>query len=122
MVSRSLDFKKARILFLGVTFKENCPDIRNSQIINMISAIKKYGINVDVIDPQVDINNFERENKIKIVNNLFYDCKYDVVIVGVAHKEFKDINLEQWKFLIKEKGFFFDIKGIVPRSLNPIRL
>ena len=122
MVSRSLDFKKAKILFLGVTFKENCPDIRNSQIINMINAIKKYDINVDVVDPHVDDNDFARENKLKLVNKLFFDRKYDVVIVCVAHKEFRDINKKQWKVLIKEKGFIFDIKGIVPRSLNPIRL
>lgn len=122
MVSRSLDFKKAKILFLGVTFKENCPDIRNSQIINMIGAIKKYGIYVDVIDPQVDVNNFKRENKINVDSKLSYNKEYDVVIVCVAHKEFRDINTEQWRILIKENGFFFDIKGIVPRSLNPIRL
>ena len=93
MIKRGVLINKARVLVLGLTFKENCPDIRNSRVIDVIDELKDFGCKVDVYDPWVDEAEVVREYGITPLKS--YELKdYDCVVIAVAHNEFKNINLD----------------------------
>ena len=93
MIKRGVLINKARVLVLGLTFKENCPDIRNSRVIDVIDELKDFGCKVDVYDPWVDEAEVVREYGITPLKS--YELKdYDCVVIAVAHDEFKNINLD----------------------------
>ena len=102
---------KLNVLFLGVTFKENCPDIRNSKVFDIIHFFKSDKYSVDIYDPYASNEEVYKTNKVKLLelNNL-KKKHYDCIIVSVAHKEFVDINVENY---IKNKSsLIYDLKGI----------
>ena len=121
LTSSGLVLKGSRFLILGITFKENCPDIRNSGILKLIKKIKSYGISVLVVDPYADkrelnTDEFEFDSEIPDQGN------FDAVIAAVAHDPFKNLSEDILKRLISKKGKFLDIKGFLPRELHAIRL
>ena len=124
MVLKGMNIKDSKVLILGLTFKENCPDIRNTKVLDILKTFEEYQVNCDVVDPHLSFFNLSKELKLKI--NCFKSCPkkgdYSAVILAVAHKEFLEISLNNWGELIKIDGLFFDIKGIIPRELNPIRI
>tara|TARA_B100000242_G_scaffold286916_1_gene253065 strand:+ start:45 stop:1409 length:1365 start_codon:yes stop_codon:yes gene_type:complete len=122
IVKRSLIKKELKILMLGISFKENCPDIRNSKVFDIYNSLKKYDFQIDIFDPVVDIEKVKEDHNIIMLSNLGKNKKYDVVILSVAHDLFKNFAEKDWSRLLSNKGFIFDIKGIAPRSLNPIRI
>ena len=122
IVGRSLNSSNAKILILGVTFKENCPDIRNSKVIDIYNSLKKFNFDIKIVDPEADVGKTKSDLGIEISKELDKKDTFDVVIVCVAHKLFKKFSLRNWQELIKKDGFIYDIKGIVPREINPIRL
>lgn len=115
--------KDANILILGVTFKENCPDIRNTKIVDIYHTLTEYTRNITVYDPWADANHVEHEYGIQLT-----DCsidtlkgKYDAVILGVAHNEFLNINVRDF-LKDSETGVVYDVKGILDRKLIDGRL
>ena len=100
--------KNCSVLILGATFKENCPDYRNSKVIEVYNRLKKIGFKVDVFDPWIDNSKFKEENDFMTLEKLDKSFKYDIIILAVGHNEFRKIDPK--KFLI-ENGLVFDIKG-----------
>jgi len=105
---------KKRILVLGLTFKEDCPDIRHSKVFDIIDKLVKNGALVDVYDPWIKKNVLENKIKFKMIESLKNNNKnkYDSIILAVSHKIFKKIGFKKIKTLMKKKSFFFDVKSL----------
>ena len=110
--------KDARILILGVTFKENCPDTRNTKVIDIYHTLQEYTDNITVYDPWADAAAVKREYGIDIVGEL-PSGKYDAIILAVAHETFKTLDI---KSLLTENGVVYDVKGVLDRTLVDGRL
>lgn len=121
LVKNNLIGKGKKVLIMGITFKENCPDIRNSLSIKFIKKIKDYEIDCLVVDPWVDEIETQKYLNINISNKV-PEQKFAGIMLLVAHEEFRSISKAKWKDLILTNGIIYDIKGIVPKSLNPIRI
>ncbi|MEE1271619.1 MAG: nucleotide sugar dehydrogenase [Bacteroidales bacterium] len=111
--------KDANILLLGITFKENCPDIRNTKIVDIYSTLSEYTNNITIYDPWADKAEVKHEYQIEISNTLDTTKKYDAIILGVAHKEFLEIDIPS---LLNENGVVYDVKGILDRTIIDGRL
>ena len=114
--------KDANILILGITFKENCPDIRNTKIVDIYHTLQEYTNNITVFDPWADAHNVKSHYDIDITQGDMQQLegKYDAVILAVAHKEFADVNVR--KFLKSGNGVVYDVKGLLDRSIIDGRL
>lgn len=114
--------KDAKILLLGITFKENCPDIRNTKIVDIYSTLSEYTSNITVYDPWANAQKVEHEYGIKIApaDMEILKGQFDAVILGVAHNEFKPLNLRD--FLAIGNGVVYDVKGILPKEMIDGRL
>ena len=110
--------KDAKILILGITFKENCPDIRNTKAVDIYESLKEYTNNITVYDPWANATHVEEEYHVPIMNTLPND-RFDVIILAVAHKEFLAVDL---KSLLRDNGLIYDVKGILPRDIIDGRL
>ena len=122
MAKASINISAAKILVLGFTFKENCPDTRNTKVYDLISRLKQFNCEVTVVDPWASIEEVEASYKISLHNKIPHDSVYDSVIVTVAHDDYKNMSLSDWNNVVSSNGIIYDIKGVVPRILNPIRL
>ena len=112
------------VLILGFTFKANCNDIRNTKVFDLVSALKEYGILPTIYDPvacPIDVRE-AYDIKIESSPDIIKRNVYSSVLVCVPHYEFVQYSSHQWKSLISENGFIFDLTGIVPQDLNPIRI
>jgi UDP-N-acetyl-D-glucosamine/UDP-N-acetyl-D-galactosamine dehydrogenase len=118
MIQKGLNIKDAEVLMLGITFKENCPDVRNTKIIDVINALKDFGVKVSVYDTWADIEEVKHEYNMTITN-LLPQQKFAAVILGVAHKEFFDLNLSM---ITNEDSVVYDIKGVLANELVDGRL
>lgn len=105
--------KDAKILILGITFKENCPDVRNTKVVDIYTTLQEYTDNITVCDPWADRAKVEREYGISIVNSVAEHARYDAVILAVSHKEFTAID---WKGYLAENGVVYDVKGSIARE------
>lgn len=113
MVKEDKKLKGAKVLMLGVSFKENCPDIRNSKVLDIIKELEEYECSVDVCDYWVDKNSAELEH-LNFINDIPYDSKkYDAIIVAVGHDKFKTITNDEYKNMSKTSKILIDVKGIV---------
>ena len=115
------DFNK-EALVLGFTFKENCSDIRNTKVVDIVNNLRNYDIIADVIDPHADKELVLKEYGYQISNRLNKEKKYKLVILAVAHSEFLSLTQSDWEGLGFKDCLYVDIKGIIPRSLNPLRI
>ena len=114
MINASKVIKDSNVLILGVTFKEDCTDMRNTKVIGIIEELKKFGINVDVYDPWVDPKEKKKTYKHGIITNpLESNKKYDAIVVAVAHKQFKSYTDRDYSHLSNNKKIVIDIKNIV---------
>lgn len=111
--------KDSEILILGITFKENCPDIRNTKIVDIYHTLKEYTSNITIYDPWANGESVKRSYGIDIVKELPAGKTYDAAILGVAHKEFLSLDIRS---LVKENGVVYDVKGILPRDVVDARL
>ncbi len=109
MAKNNISINGAKILVLGITFKENCPDVRNTKAVDVINQLKSYGTQVTVLDPWASPTAVVKEYQLDIIKNTPKD-KYDAIVLTVAHKEFIEMNL---KTLIKPKGIIYDVKGVL---------
>lgn len=119
MNKKGLLVKNSKILLLGITFKENCPDIRNTKVVDIYTTLEEYTPNITVYDPWANQESVKREYGIDIVKQLPIEEKYDAVILAVAHNQFKDLDI---KSLIVENGVVYDVKGALDRSIVDGRL
>ena len=117
LISRKIKFLNSKVLILGISFKENCPDIRNSKIPIILDELESYGISVSIFDPIVDKDEVEEEFSIKLIDNL---GKYDGVILAVSHDVFKDIDIDKLKK--NDMSVVFDLKGILDKKEVDFRL
>ena len=122
MAKREIMISHAKVLVLGLTFKENCPDTRNSRVLDLLQELKKYKMNITVVDPWLDFNEIKQQYGLHIHNDIPERERYSVVVVAVAHDKFKKLCLEDWRKLIKPNASIFDLKGITPRELYAMRL
>jgi len=111
MSSRKIMVKGSRILVLGLTFKENCPDLRNSKVANVVSELKQYGAKVDVYDPWIDRDEAEHEYGIRPIARV-RDGVYDAVVVAVGHKEFREQGIGAVRKACKKNHVVYDIKYV----------
>jgi UDP-N-acetyl-D-galactosamine dehydrogenase len=109
MISKRIHVKGSRILMMGLTFKENCPDLRNSKVVDVIKELQKYGAKIDVYDPWVDAKEAAHEYGLKPVRKLAKGA-YDAVVLAVAHKEFREMGVAAIRGLAKKPHVLYDIK------------
>ncbi|EMO84807.1 Vi polysaccharide biosynthesis UDP-N-acetylglucosamine C-6 dehydrogenase TviB [Leptospira santarosai] len=121
MTKMRIQVEGSKILIMGFTFKENCPDIRNTRVIDIVNELNDYNINVDVIDPWVDIQEAEREYGIKIIESPNIGS-YDGIILAVAHQEFKEMDIKMIHSLLKENGIIYDLKHVFSADQVHMRL
>ena len=110
--------KDAKILILGITFKENCPDIRNTKVVDIYHTLREYTDNITVCDPWAAPDRVKMEYGIDVVREMPAE-KYDAVILAVAHREFQDVDIHS---LIREGGVVYDVKGVLDREIVDARL
>ena len=114
MIKAGKTIKSSKVLILGVTFKEDCPDMRNTKVVDIIEELKDFGVNVDVYDPWVDHDSEKVWYKHGVIDNpLESDKQYDAIVVAVSHKQFKAYTEDDYKLLSNGKGVIIDIKNIV---------
>tara|TARA_B110000027_G_C16122557_1_gene304299 strand:- start:10055 stop:11338 length:1284 start_codon:yes stop_codon:yes gene_type:complete len=118
ILSKNLLIKHCKILILGVTFKENCPDIRNTKIVDVYNNLKKNNVDVDIYDPIADELEVQKHLGIQLINKISIN-DYDGIIAGVAHSLFKEIDFEA---AYKSGVIIYDLKGSLPRKYTHERL
>lgn len=116
LLQKKINTTSCRVLVMGLTFKENCPDLRNTRVVDIISELKEYGVAVDVHDPWVSPAEARHEYDIDLVQQLT-DERYDAIIVTVAHRQFVDMGIERLRALCHEPSVIYDVKSIFPRNL-----
>jgi UDP-N-acetyl-D-glucosamine/UDP-N-acetyl-D-galactosamine dehydrogenase len=121
MKKKSIKFVGSKILIMGLTFKENCPDMRNSKVPIMIDILKKNGCNVDVFDPWINDNENILGKKYNLQKKLS-SKNYDSIIIAVAHNIFKQFKIQKYLKLCKEKHVIYDLKHILPKKYVDLRL
>ena len=115
MIDKEIKIKKSSVLVLGVTFKEDCPDMRNTKVIDIIQGLKDFGCEVDVFDPWVDPKEHKKHYSHGIISNPFETNKeYDAIVVAVGHKQFKALREQDYDKIRKDASILIDVKGIVP--------
>ncbi len=120
MIKKGINVSQAEILILGITFKENCPDVRNTRIVDVISALKDYGVKVSIYDPWANPEEVMREYGLKLESTLDHlslttEDRYDAVVLTVAHKQFMELNISD---LQKEVSVLYDVKGILGENCD----
>ena len=121
MNKKQIQIVDANILIMGLAFKENCPDIRNSKVVNLVKGFDDYNCNIDVFDPWVNRNEAEREYGIKLIKKPTLG-KYDVIILAVAHNQFLNLSVEEIKSYGKEINVIYDIKYLLSSKDSDGRL
>lgn len=121
MIHKKINVSQAKVLVLGMTFKENCPDVRNSRVIDVIQELKAFGCEIDVYDPQALAREVKSEYGFDLANK---ECleelgKYSAVVLAVAHQEFLDL---KWSQLNPKTQVVYDVKGLLPREVVDGRL
>ena len=116
MIKKDINVNGAEILMLGITFKENCPDVRNTKIVDVIKALEDFGVKVTTFDPWANPEEVHHEYSIWSTNEV-PNAKFDAIVLGVAHKEFLDID---FSFLRKENAILYDVKGVLKNSDNKL--
>ena len=121
MLKKRIQVEDAKVLILGLSFKENCPDIRNTRIIDIVNELKEYHTQIDVYDPWVDAAEAEHEYGISPISNL-ENGKYDAVILAVAHQQFKVMGADAIRALGKADHVLYDLKYVLSQAESDLRL
>jgi UDP-N-acetyl-D-galactosamine dehydrogenase len=117
MTQNDLPVNKAKVLVLGITFKENCPDIRNSRAIDVIRELQSFGADVEVYDPHADAQEVKHEYNLNLTADL--NKAYSAIVLAVSHTEFKNLN---WSVIRNAKTIVYDVKGFLEKSTVTARL
>src|SRR5690606_22625277 len=119
MIKKEISVSGSNVLILGVTFKENCPDVRNTKVVEVYRALVEYGVEVDLYDPWADAAEVKSEYGVDILSSLQNGKTYDGVVLAVSHSEFLEMDLASFR---NPKSVVFDIKASLDRSLVDARL
>ena len=121
MIQKNFPINQSRVLVMGITFKENCPDMRNSKVIDVINELKQFGVDVKSFDPQADSAEVMHEYGIEIETDFekIKDQKFDAIIHAVSHKEFQQIDI---KSMLVTNGVLYDVKSVLPKEMVDGRL
>lgn len=119
MIEKGHRVKDANVLLMGVTFKENCPDIRNSKALDIYRSLTQYKVNVDIYDPWADINEVKKEFSVELVDKINNQKQYSAIIIAVAHDSFKEIDWAKYK---NNNTVIFDVKAMLDKSESDARL
>lgn len=119
MIDKGHLIKGSKALILGFTFKENCPDIRNTRVIDIYRELEQFGLEIDIFDPWANANDVHEEYGVKVIDHLNIDTNYKALIVAVAHEEFLDINYSSFR---NKGSIIFDTKSFINRELVDGRL
>lgn len=117
MTQHEQPIKGGKVLVLGLTFKENCPDIRNSKVVDVVNELKGYGVEVDVYDPHADREEVKHEYNLSLIPEL--DSPYHAIVLAVSHDEFKNL---PWDKIRTPKTVVYDVKGFLDKKLITARL
>ena len=112
MLQKDLKVKEAKVLVLGITFKENCPDVRNTKVVDVIQQLKEYGTQVHVYDPWANPEEVKHEYGLEVMNTLGNES-YEAIVLTVAHNEFLELNLEPYK---ADGAVVYDVKGVLGKA------
>lgn len=118
MMKKNIHVINSNILILGFTFKEDCPDFRNTKVIDIYDELSKFEINIDIHDPWVDQQNVQKEYNVEVMNALIHNKTYDAVILAVSHQKFLELDVKS----LTPNGVIFDVKGILPMDVIDSRL
>jgi UDP-N-acetyl-D-galactosamine dehydrogenase len=121
MLKKRIHVDGANVLIMGFTFKENCPDLRNTKVVNIVKELKEYNIITDIVDPWCSNDEAEKEYGLSIIRQP-KKKHYDAVVLAVAHNEFKDMGGDNIKALCKDEHVLYDLKYVLPKSQVDIRL
>lgn len=124
MIKKRIQVEGAKVLILGLSFKENCPDVRNTKVIDIVHELKEYNIDVDVYDPWVDAAEAQQEYDINPINDIINlnSDSYDGIILAVAHNQFVEMGVEKIRELGKQNHVLYDLKYLFDSELSDIRL
>ena len=114
MLKKEIKVQNAKVLVLGITFKENCPDVRNSKVIDVIAELKDFGLDVYCFDPHANPEAVKKEYNIELLTSLSKQT-YDAAVLAVAHNEFNELN---WTALLNAESVLYDVKGILPFKVD----
>ncbi|WP_286264240.1 Vi polysaccharide biosynthesis UDP-N-acetylglucosamine C-6 dehydrogenase TviB [Thalassotalea atypica] len=121
MLKKRIQVEQSKVLVMGLTFKENCPDLRNTKVIDIVEELKEYNVNVDVVDPLCACEEAQEEYGIKLTPNPKPD-NYDAIIMAVAHNQFKEMGIEAIHRFGKKTHVLYDLKCILPKDSVDMRL
>src|SRR3546814_906775 len=114
MIQKDHKIKDSRALIMGITFKENCPDIRNTRVVDIYHELEQFGLAVDIVDPWADAEEVKRVYGLAILNEVDKNVVYDAIVVAVAHSEFLKFDYQKVK---RNNGIIFDTKACLDRGL-----
>jgi UDP-N-acetyl-D-glucosamine/UDP-N-acetyl-D-galactosamine dehydrogenase len=121
LLAKRIHVDGARVLILGLTFKENCPDLRNTRVVDVVSELKEFGVNVDVHDPMADSEEAITEYNLNLVDAPGHNT-YDAVLLAVAHDRYRDAGIADLRAYGREQHVFFDIKSVFSEAESDLRL
>jgi UDP-N-acetyl-D-galactosamine dehydrogenase len=121
MTKKRIQVEGARVLVMGLTFKEDCPDLRNTRVVDIVSELKEYNCLVDVYDPWVVVGDAEEEYSIRPVVSL-ESGSYDAIVLAVAHRQFREMGVEAIRALTKPASILYDLKYLLPAQDSDLRL
>jgi len=116
MLKKRIHVADANILILGLTFKENCPDLRNTRVVDIIAELESYGANIEVFDPWADQEEAQRLYGVTMIENLPVN-HYDGVVLAVAHKEFADLTKDDFARMCRQLSVVYDVKHTLPEDV-----
>ena len=121
MTQKSIQIEGARILIMGLAFKENCPDLRNTRVMDLLHELAEYNLQIDIFDPLVDIVEAEHEYCIRPISKPSKGA-YDAIIIAVAHEQFKKLGNKGIRAFTKPSGVIYDLKYVLAPSSSDLRL
>jgi UDP-N-acetyl-D-galactosamine dehydrogenase len=116
MIDKGHAIKGSRVLVLGLTFKENCPDLRNTRVVDLVREFKSYGAAVDIYDPWADAAGAKAEYGLDLQCEAPLPGSYDAVVLAVAHDEFKAAGSQGVRAWANDRAVLYDIKGVLPKG------
>ncbi|MEN9349440.1 MAG: hypothetical protein RL372_418 [Bacteroidota bacterium] len=119
MLRKDLKVIDSKVLILGFTFKEDCPDVRNTRVIDIYYELESFDVQVDIYDPWINVNEVKYEYGIEVLTQISEDTQYSAVVLAVAHEKFRELSIRD---LVCDSGVIYDVKGILPKSLIDARL
>ena len=121
MINEKIEVRGSRVLVMGLTFKENCPDIRNSKVIDIVNELKEYEAHIDIVDPYCDLDEAANEYGLSVSKRV-EEGNYDAVLIAVAHDEFKKMGIKSIRELGRQKHILYDLKYVLSEDDVDIRL